>query len=490
MATINRSIQALRIGISEDGINFKMVRNGLGSTDLYRPSGGRDLRDPSIARIGDKWWVCYTVGDYGLNNVPPTSAENGGGSSPVFGVASSEDLITWTHVVDVQAPVYTSGDSIQVWGPEFYISREGRVYITCPCNNFTQAVAAVYVFEPTDASNEVWIKTGQMQVAGIGAHFLEQYIVEDPAGGVWWTYLRVGSPALSGYYKSTTGPFTNYRLYHPDENGPLSGGPNPPVFDSFGMEGVNIIPLGNGHWKWFAGNSTGAGDPGMFTCESFDNLITASPLVPVVGDEATVFGYDHGTIIRVAPKIGNEYQVRNYQDPVILPAVTTRTISGNTLANPSVVTTTTDHGLKTGMYVTISGSNSTPSINGLWRVTVLTATTFSIPVNVTVAGSAGTVTKNAVVLTNVGVDDIIGQWAIAVASTSEGSNESFIGTHSRNYSSQIFNLLSTGAHIYGGEETSPIVVGSLVNHPTSGRDIVLTHAFSIRDKAIRFRRLD
>ena len=65
------------------------------------------------------------------------------------------------------------------------------------------------------------------------------------------------------------------------------------------------------------------------------------------------------------------------------------TITSNTLANPTVVTSTA-HGLSTGRIITISGSNSTPSINGSFTVTVIDANTFSIPVNVTVAGSAGT----------------------------------------------------------------------------------------------------
>ncbi len=66
------------------------------------------------------------------------------------------------------------------------------------------------------------------------------------------------------------------------------------------------------------------------------------------------------------------------------------TITGNTAANPTVVTTSTPHGLTTGAVVNISGSNSTPSIDGSFPVTVLSPTTFSIPVNVTAAGTAGT----------------------------------------------------------------------------------------------------
>lgn len=63
-------------------------------------------------------------------------------------------------------------------------------------------------------------------------------------------------------------------------------------------------------------------------------------------------------------------------------------ITANTLANPTVVTSAS-HGLTTGDTIVIYDSNSTPTIDGERVVTVLTGNTFSVPVNVTVAGTAG-----------------------------------------------------------------------------------------------------
>lgn len=57
------------------------------------------------------------------------------------------------------------------------------------------------------------------------------------------------------------------------------------------------------------------------------------------------------------------------------------------VANPTVVTCESAHGLVTGRTVKIHGSDSTPSIDGDRVVTVLSATTFSVPVNVTIAGT-------------------------------------------------------------------------------------------------------
>ena len=70
------------------------------------------------------------------------------------------------------------------------------------------------------------------------------------------------------------------------------------------------------------------------------------------------------------------------------------TITTSTAANPSVITTSTAHGWVTGNVVAISGhTGSTPTIDGNRVITVLSTTTFSIPVNVTVAGTGGTVTR-------------------------------------------------------------------------------------------------
>lgn len=67
-------------------------------------------------------------------------------------------------------------------------------------------------------------------------------------------------------------------------------------------------------------------------------------------------------------------------------------ITSNTLANPTVVTTTTPHGFVTGNVVTISGViTSAPTINSTYTVTVTGASTFTVPVNVTTAGTGGSV---------------------------------------------------------------------------------------------------
>jgi hypothetical protein len=70
------------------------------------------------------------------------------------------------------------------------------------------------------------------------------------------------------------------------------------------------------------------------------------------------------------------------------PLKTYESITGITVAASAVVTSTA-HGLVTGDTIIITGSNSTPSIDGIRTVTVLTSDTFSVPVTTTVLGNTG-----------------------------------------------------------------------------------------------------
>jgi hypothetical protein len=69
----------------------------------------------------------------------------------------------------------------------------------------------------------------------------------------------------------------------------------------------------------------------------------------------------------------------------------TVSITSSSAADPTVIVSAA-HSLVTGDVITIAGhSGSTPSLNGSWPVTVLTTTTFTIPVAVSVGGTGGTI---------------------------------------------------------------------------------------------------
>lgn len=82
-------------------------------------------------------------------------------------------------------------------------------------------------------------------------------------------------------------------------------------------------------------------------------------------------------------------------DYTLDPSQFTVPITSNSLANPSVVTTPVPHGLASGDIILISGViTSNPTINGERVVTVISPTTFSVPVNVTTAGTGGSFVRS------------------------------------------------------------------------------------------------
>lgn len=84
--------------------------------------------------------------------------------------------------------------------------------------------------------------------------------------------------------------------------------------------------------------------------------------------------------------LSNTITVGESFSPDISPQYQIKSIS---VANPTVITTLSAHGLTTGDTVIINSSNSTPSVNGVREVIVTSSTSFTIDVNVTVAGNFG-----------------------------------------------------------------------------------------------------
>lgn len=66
-------------------------------------------------------------------------------------------------------------------------------------------------------------------------------------------------------------------------------------------------------------------------------------------------------------------------------------IQSASVANPTVIVTNQLHGRTTGDKVFITGSDSTPTLDGERVVTVISTTSFSVPLSVTVAATKGSV---------------------------------------------------------------------------------------------------
>lgn len=143
------------------------------------------------------------------------------------------------------------------------------------------------------------------------------------------------------------------------------------------------------------------------------------------------------------------------------------TIASNSLANPTVVTMSTQHGspilhnLTTGDKVFFSGSNSTPSINGLQTVTVLTPTTFTVPVNVTVAGTAGTFVKASTNAGGVGYQHV----------TAFSGFTGFIGKIMHSPDDVTYAALVTFANATGLDKQRIVVAGNVDRYLSFNGDV-------------------
>jgi hypothetical protein len=133
-------------------------------------------------------------------------------------------------------------------------------------------------------------------------------------------------------------------------------------------------------------SSVSIGSPTTITTSTPHGLVTGEAIV-IAGTStlATTIGSWTVTVTGAS----------TFTIPVAVVSVTTgtgtwatvkATIQANSSAAATVITTTASHGLTTGTNITIKGSTASPSLNGSYAVTVLTANTFSIPVNTTGGG--------------------------------------------------------------------------------------------------------
>lgn len=134
-----------------------------------------------------------------------------------------------------------------------------------------------------------------------------------------------------------------------------------------------------------SGNFTTAATWGVVDTTSLSNSEAANTASTTSWVASQSFTPGTITIDAVATKILSHTAVGN----VGVKLGKTGTITAISVANPTHVTSA-NHGLTTGEAILVAGTNSTPALTGPYTVTVLDANTFTVPVNVTVAGTAGT----------------------------------------------------------------------------------------------------
>ncbi len=243
----------LYILISGDGKDWKLV----GSGSRYTAESGI-LRDPSIIFYANKWWVCYTD--------DPT---------PIFRVISSDDLLTWTAVADVDCS--SVAGSVHVWAPEWFLDDDGLHVIVSVGPDDMRSDSKLYEVHPTNAALTAW--SAPAELSGIPAGTIDGYVVKVGSNYYCWhkddsetEYNWASAAALTGAY--TVDPWT------------------PPWADTY--EGVTLIKVDASTWRIYMDDFITIGTPGngIFWAESEDDWATWTAVVKITAP----YTFNHPTI--------------------------------------------------------------------------------------------------------------------------------------------------------------------------------------------------
>jgi hypothetical protein len=143
-------------------------------------------------------------------------------------------------------------------------------------------------------------------------------------------------------------------------------------------------PTGNGAAKTISAVSVAA-----------TKTITAISIATPAQITSATHGLSNGDTVIITgsnstPVVDGTYIVSNVTtNTFTVPVNTSGTGTAGSISTPSIVTTSTAHGLTSGGYAIISGSNSTPVVDGAWVVSVHDTTHYAIAAWCTGAGTAG-----------------------------------------------------------------------------------------------------
>ncbi|MEO6082678.1 MAG: RICIN domain-containing protein [Umezawaea sp.] len=269
--------QELWVYSSANGTNFDV----LADTSYRGPSGV--LRDPSIIQHNGLYYVAHTVQSWTTN-------------STYFSIASSPDLVNWTHVTSVNSGI---ANTRFTWAPEFYVEG-GTVRIIVSTSQTTCSDCfRPYVFTAQNSALTSWSRPAQM--GGLGYNHIDTYVVKSG----------------STYHAFTKNETTKY-IEHWTSASLTSGWGNQGQLWSSGYEGPAVLRMSDGSWRIWIDKYTNGG---IWTATSSD-LNSWSGL-----SQITCPGCRHGTILPVADVPGSTpaYRVTNRNSGKVMDVVSAST---------------------------------------------------------------------------------------------------------------------------------------------------------------------
>jgi len=251
----DRGQEKLYLWQSTDGIDWNLLNGGPSySAPEYV------IRDPSIFKHTDgKYYICYTN-----NN---TSPQNFTGTR--FGVASSPDLVTWSHVCWVDF-----GGAYYVWAPEWFVDTDGSVHVFVAVNYQIKEV------HPTDSTFTAWSSPVTITGTDLPASKIDPYMVKLGSTYHLWYKREIGGQNYIEYASSSSLTSGYTVIYSGDWAG-------------WGQkEGECLVRLNDGSWRIYFNDIIGA----TYYSDSYDNWQTWTEKVLLTDDQPDLV-IGHGTVI-------------------------------------------------------------------------------------------------------------------------------------------------------------------------------------------------
>jgi hypothetical protein len=326
--------ETLSLSYSQDGINWTTTAPN------YTAPTGNGVRDSSIIRLNGVYYVAYTAGNFGSANY--------------FQICQSTDLVNWTYLCNVDTTV--SGSGGYTWAPEWFVDRDGTVYLYF-CRPNTGGVWTVFYVKATSLALTSWTAAAGVTLPGRQA--IDPQVVRD--GDTYYLSYRNDNQTDCVEIASGTSPIS----FTPWKTGDFAGWGSP-------HEGPSLVHMGGLRWRMYFDYITGTLSGSVVAySDSFDGMNTWTAAAPAVGIPS------HGTCLALNDVGGS----KNLPSPAAPPPVVFEA-QGNV---STLATSFTTYPL--GTVVTNLGGGAWDGTNYIYTTPV--SGTYEIVAHIRLADSVG-----------------------------------------------------------------------------------------------------
>ncbi|MDG4797083.1 RICIN domain-containing protein [Micromonospora sp. WMMD1082] len=271
--------QELWVYRSTDATSFSV----LADTNYRGPSGV--LRDPSIINHNGRYYIAHTAQSWTTN-------------STYFNIASSTDLVSWTHVASVNSGI---ADTRFVWAPEFFVEGNTVRVIASVAQTTCANCFRPYVYTAQNSALTSW--SGPVQMGGLGTNYIDTFVVR--SGATYHAFVKNETSKYIEHWTSTSSL--------------TSGWTSRGALWSSGYEGPALVRMENGTWRIYVDRYTNGG---IWTATSSD-LDNWSGLSSV-----NCSGCRHGTVLAVSSGVAEQYRVTARHSGRVLDVIGASTANG------------------------------------------------------------------------------------------------------------------------------------------------------------------